>query len=79
MATVKVTIGNYLAKGLIEEFMTKVDIADLAEVEMCAPECIGAYLEMHEGVWPTIDASFDAIVDACFYSIEEVIENDELQ
>ena len=76
MATVKVIVGNYFAEGLIEEFVTKVDITDLAEVEMCASECMGAYLEMHEGVWPTIDASFDVIVDACFYTLEEVVDND---
>ena len=76
MATVKVTVGNEFAQGLIEEFITQVDISDLAEVEMCASECMGAYLEMHEGVWATIDASFDVIADACFYTLEEVVDND---
>ena len=79
MVTVKVTVGNELTPGLVEEFITRVDISDLAEVEMCASECMGVYLEMHEGVWPTIDASFDVIADSCFYTLEEVVENDELQ
>ena len=76
MATVKVIVGNEYAHELLEEFITHVDISDLAEVEMCASECMGAYLEMHEDVWHTLDVSFDTIADACFYSIEEVIEND---
>ena len=74
MNTIKVTVGNSFFHGVIEEFITAVDISDLDEVEMAAGECCGEYLELHgdliHALTPDID--WETIADACFYSIEEV-------
>lgn len=79
MNTIKVTVGNHFFHGVIEEFIcSKVDISDLEEMEYCAEECVGQYMDMHEdmarGYCP--DISYEDLVEACYYSIEEVIANE---
>lgn len=76
MLNIKVTVGNEYAPRLIEEFFTRVDIKDIDEVEMCADECCGQYLDMHNDVWHTLDTNFEEIAEACWYTIEEVTVHD---
>ena len=77
MSNIKITISNpYLINGT-EEFYTRVDMSDLPEVEMCVSECIGIYLEMHEDQIHALDASYDSILDACEYMVEEVSDNED--
>lgn len=76
MNTIKVTVGNGFVPNLIEEFITHVELSDLDEVEMAAEECCGEYLDMHSDVWHTLDANFETIAEACYYTIEEVFENE---
>jgi hypothetical protein len=71
MATIKITVGNNFTP-VTEEFITKVDITDLDEVEMAADECCGQYLDMHNDIWHTLDVDFEIIADSCHYIIEEV-------
>lgn len=77
MATVKIVVKNSYFHGIIEEFITRVDIADLNEVEMCADECMGAYLEMHHDLIMALtpDLTFEKLAEACYYTLEEVLEN----
>lgn len=72
MKMLKITVLNgYL--NIIEEFFCRdVNISDPEEVECCAQECCGQYLDMHSDIINTIDADWDSIADACNYIIEEV-------
>lgn len=76
MNTVKITVGNSFAHNLTEEFLTRVDLSDLDEVEMAAEECCGEYLDMHSDLWNTLDVDLEVIAEECFYIIEEVFENE---
>ena len=76
MNTIKITVGNSFAHNLTEEFITRVDLSDLDEVEMAAEECCGEYLDMHSDLWHTLDVDFEMIVDECHYIIEEVPDNE---
>ena len=48
MNTVKITVTNQFCSSIVEEFITRVDISDLEEVEMAAEECCGQYLDMQK-------------------------------
>jgi len=79
MNAIKVTIGNSYLHGLIEEFICdRVDITNKEEMEYCAEECVGAYLDMHADVIfaKLPDVNSDEIYDACYYTIEEVTPNE---
>ena len=77
MAIIKVTIKNGYLHNITEEFVcSNVDISILDEIDYCVEECVGQYLEMHEDVIHTLDASWDQIADACHYTIEEVFEHE---
>jgi hypothetical protein len=76
MHTIKITVGNSFAHNLTEEFITRVDLSDLDEVEMAAEECCGEYLDMHSDLWHTLDVDFEMIADECHYIIEEVPDNE---
>ena len=73
MGSIKVTVGNSYLFSVIEEFIcSNIDISDKEEMEYCAEECVGQYLEMHNDIINTLDADWDSVVEACYYSIEEV-------
>lgn len=75
MAIAKVTVLNSFLHGVIEEFIcTDVDFSDLQEVEYCADECCGEYLEMHHDAIKSNfpDLTDETIAEACSYLMEEV-------
>lgn len=77
MGTIVVTVGNRYLHGITEEFICRnVDVSDYDEMEYCAEECVGEYLDMHADVIHSLDVSYDALYDECYYSIEEVAPND---
>jgi hypothetical protein len=76
MLNIKVTVGNDYAPHIIEEFFTRVDIKDIDEVEACAAECCGQYLDMHGDIWYMVDVDMEEIAEACWYMIEEVSAHD---
>lgn len=76
MNTVKIPVSNGFFRGVKEEFITRVDLSDLNEVEMAADECCGQYLELHGDLIHALtpDVNWETIAEACDYMIEEVIE-----
>lgn len=76
MNTVKITVGNSYLPNLFEEFICAVDIEDLNEVDYCAEECVGQYLEMHEDAIHELDVAFETVAESCFYIAEQEVEND---
>ncbi len=77
MGSIKVTVGNSYLFSVVEEFIcTNVDILDKEEMEYCAEECVGQYLEMHNDLINILDADWDSVVEACYYSLEEVSSYD---
>lgn len=77
MNTIKVTVSNGFFHGIIEEFYcSNIDTSDLQEMEYCAEECCGQYLELHGDLIcaMTPDVNFETIAQACTYLIEEVVE-----
>lgn len=80
MAIAKVTVRNRFLVGVVEEFhCIDVDFSDLEELEYCADECCGEYLEMHSDIikQDLPDLTDEIIAEACSYTIEEV-QYDEL-
>lgn len=80
MAIAKVTVRNSFLNGVIEEFYCiNVDFSDLEELEYCADECCGEYVELHSDIirqcLPDVDD--EVIAEAFSYTMEEV-EYDEL-
>lgn len=78
MATVKITVTNSFLHGVVETFITRVDVSDMEEVLMAAGECCGQYLDMHEHTYSTNcpDVEWDIFADNCDYTIEEIINNE---
>lgn len=79
MGTIKVTVSNSYLHNIVDEFIcTNVDMSDLNEVDYCAEECVGQYLEAHEDVIHAKcpDINFETIAEKCYYFVEEVIDND---
>ena len=77
MATIKVTVGNSYIHNLKEEFFcVDVDMSDLEEIEYCAEECCGQYLDMHGDIINTLDVNWETFAEACYYTIEEVNPNE---
>ena len=75
MAIAKVTVLNSFLPGIIEEFICRdVDFSDLQELEYCAEECCGEYLNMHHDVIRINlpDLTDETIAEECNYMIEEV-------
>ena len=79
MNAIKVTVGNSYLHNLTEEFICyQVDTTNKEEMDYCAKECVGAYLDMHADVIfaKVSDIDSDKIYDACYYMIEEVTANE---
>lgn len=77
MGAIKITVTNSFFPGIVETFhCIDVDLNDLQEVEYCAEECMGQYLDMHGDLIyaKTPDVDSEVIAEACDYMIEEVIE-----
>ena len=77
MATIKITVGNSFLHNISEDFLCRdVDISDEDEIEYCAYECCGQYLEMHadaiHALCPDLDS--ETIEEACYFIVEEIIE-----
>ena len=75
MSTVKITVSNEFLPSIAPEvFVTKVDITDLAEVEMAIEECCGVYLDMHGDIYNAVlaDVDWETFAEACYYTVEEV-------
>ena len=71
MNTIKVTVGNHLMKGVNEEFLcAQVDTSDKEEMDYCAQECVGAYIDMYSSFFD--EGDFSQKVNNCWYVIEEV-------
>jgi hypothetical protein len=49
-----------------------MDILDLEEIEYCAQEAMGIFLDEHSDIWHTLDVPFEEIAESCEYIIEEV-------
>ena len=78
MAMLKVTVGNHLMGGVKEEFLChNVNISDLSEMEYCAEECVGAFIDMYHLFFDQDQGThtYDQKVNSCWYTIEEVDEN----
>jgi len=78
MGVIKVTVGNSFLNGVIDEYMChNVDISSQEEMEYCAEECVGAYLDDHHDLYIALcsDIEFDLFAEACYYLIEEEIED----
>ena len=72
MDTIKVVVGNPHLHGVKEEFIcSQVDVSSYSEMEYCAEECVGAYVDMYSRFF---DQNAEAIND-CWYTIEEVPAN----
>lgn len=77
MATINITVRNPFSPNLTEVYTCfDVDISDLNEVEYCASECCGQFLDEHEDIWNALDTPFETIAEACEYIIEETTEYD---
>ena len=79
MNIIKVTVGNSYLHGLIEDFIcSNVDTSDTEEMDYCAEECIGAYIDMHGdaifALAPDVDS--EELYEACYYEIEEMDANE---
>ena len=76
MNTVKITVSNGFFRSIKKEFITRVDLSDLNEVEMAADECCGQYLELHGDLIHALtpDVDWETLAEACDYMIEEVVE-----
>ena len=76
MNMVKITVTNAFYSSVVEEFITRVDLSDLEEVEMAVEECCGQYLDMHHDIYSCAlpDIDWDTFAEACEYIIEEVTE-----
>ena len=73
MNIIKVTVGNSYVHNIIEEFIcSNIDISDAEEIEYCAEECCGQYLDMHGDIINSLDVDWDIFAEACYYMIEEV-------
>jgi hypothetical protein len=71
--TIRVTVRNSYLHRITEEFICSgVDVSDLEEMEYCAEECVGQYLDMHTDIINRLDVDFETLAEACYYSIEEV-------
>ena len=77
MNTIKVTVGNSYFHNVIETFIcANVDVSDKNEMEYAAAECCGEYLDMcNDLVNSCADVPFETIANACYYTIEEVVNN----
>jgi hypothetical protein len=76
MNTIKVTVWSSIMPHCQREYICYgVDISDLNEVENCAAECVGKYLD-NEPQWYATNATWDEIVDSCMYCIEEVFDDE---
>ena len=77
MNKVIITVGNNYIPFITEEYETRVDMTDLAEINMAVSECCGHYLEVHEDIYHAScpDLTWDDFIEGIFYMIEEV--NDE--
>lgn len=76
MNMIKITVWSSIMPNHTKEYFCRgVDITDLQEVEMCASECMGKYLD-NEPLWYATNATWDEIVDSCVYTVEEVDEVD---
>lgn len=78
MNTIKVIVGNHLMGGVEEEFLCRnVDISDLNEMEYCAEECVGAFIDMYHLFFDQDQGThtYDQKVNSCWYTIEEVNAN----
>ena len=76
MTNINITVGNHYLPNIYENFYyPTVDLADLEEVEYCAEECCGIYLDMHTDAFHALcpDLTDEEIAEACFYTIEEVV------
>lgn len=74
MNSIIVTVKNRYLHGISEEFLcSAVDVSDLNEMEYCAEECCGAFLDMYESTFAREcpDVEWDSFVEACYYSIKE--------
>lgn len=68
-----ISITNPYAIGVSENFYyPSVDISDKEEMDYCADEACGIYLDMHGDIWNTLSTPFETIAEACEYIIEEV-------
>lgn len=79
MSCLKVTVSNNYLPHIIESFYCiRVDISDPDEVEMCADECCGNYLDMHHDIIIANcpDIASEELAEACYYIIEEVSEDE---
>lgn len=76
VATVKVTVTNKYLRQTEVFICRDVDISDMNEVEYCAEECCGAYLDMHHDVirMECPDISSEEIEEACEFIVERVDE-----
>ena len=76
MNTIKITVSNGFFHNIKEEFITQVDLSDLAEVEMAAAECCGQYLDLYGDLIHALtpDINWETLAEACDYIIEEVVE-----
>ena len=75
MRAIKVAVGNRFIPSVIEEFICfDVDISDKNEMEYCAEECCGQYLDMHGDIYNAVlaDVDWETFAEACYYTIEEV-------
>jgi hypothetical protein len=73
----QVTIINHNIKFPSQEFIcSNVDISDLDEVDYCAQECIGRFVELYEEALghSLTEREAEAIAAGCSYFIEEDID-----
>ena len=73
----QVTIINHNIKFPSQEFIcSNVDLSDLGEVDYCAQECIGRFVELYENTLkhPLTEREAETIAAGCVYFIEEAID-----
>ena len=75
MATIKVTVKNQYLKREKEEFIcSNIDTSDLKEMEACAKECCGKFVELKENLINKLTGYLtpEQFISSCYYVIEEV-------
>ena len=75
LANINITVNNRYAPSLCESFYYPIiDISDLEEVNYCANEACGVYLDLHGDLICALtpECTFEEIAEAREYIIEEV-------
>ena len=79
LTNILVTVRNKFMPNISENYWCPfVDLSDLQEVENCANECCGNFLDTHGDIIYAMlgDVPFEQIAEACYYTIEEVTNHD---